>query len=171
MGTGSAVTALFALAWFRARFSPNALTLLANLLIGPAYLLMGFVRQTDLFLLVAGLAGAGWTLSASELWIAAQRAIPERARGRMNAMTMMTSQGAMVLGGLIWGTIATIASPSYALFVAVILFLISLLLNAQLSLNFKANLRERIFNGSIRKYEIGRAGARATHYKFVRKLS
>lgn len=30
----------------------------------------------------SGVAGAGWTLSASELWIAAQRAMPDWVRGR-----------------------------------------------------------------------------------------
>ena len=43
--------------WFRARFSPNALTLSANLLVILAYVLMGFVRQTELFL---SSRGAGW---------------------------------------------------------------------------------------------------------------
>jgi Na+/melibiose symporter-like transporter len=102
MGTGSVVAALFIVPWLRARLSPNALILSANLLIVLAYGLMGFLRQTQLFLLVAALAGVGWTLSASELWVAAQRAMPDWARGRMNATIIMVSQGAMVLGGLIW---------------------------------------------------------------------
>jgi hypothetical protein len=44
---------------------------------------MAFVRQTELFFVVAALAGVGWTMSASELWVAAQRAMPGWARGRM----------------------------------------------------------------------------------------
>jgi Na+/melibiose symporter-like transporter len=102
MGIGSAVTALFLIPWLRVRFSPNTLVLSANLLVILAYVLMALVRQTELFLFVAALAGAGWTLSASELWVAAQRAMPGWARGRLNATIMMTSQGAMVLGGLAW---------------------------------------------------------------------
>jgi hypothetical protein len=43
----------------------------------------------------------GWTLSASELWVAAQRTIPTWARGRMNATVIMISQGAMALGAVI----------------------------------------------------------------------
>lgn len=146
IGSGSAVAALFLIAWFRARLSPNAVTLSANLLVILAYVLMGFVRQTELFLLVAALAGVGWTLCASELWLAAQRAIPDWARGRMNATIMMVSQGAMVIGGLIWGAAVTIAGPGYTLFGAAVLFLISLLTGARLSINSTAPLNERVSN-------------------------
>ena len=149
MGAGSVVGALSIAPWFRARFSPNAVTLSANLLIVLAYFLMGFVRQTQLFLLVAALAGAGWTLSASELWVAAQRAMPSRARGRMNAAVMMVSQGAMVLGGVIWGGAAAIAGPNYAMLGAAVLFLISLLLASRLSIDFTAILKESVSNAPM----------------------
>jgi hypothetical protein len=41
---------------------------------------MALVRQPEAFFVVAALAGVGWTTSASELWVAAQRAIPGWAR-------------------------------------------------------------------------------------------
>jgi MFS family permease len=148
MGVGSVLGALFIAPWFRGRFSSKALTLWANLLVIMAYLLMGIVRQTELFLLVAALAGMGWTLSASELWLAAQRAIPDWARGRMNATIMMVSQGAMVIGGLVWGSLAAIVGPSSTLLGAALLFLVSLLLSAGLPANFVANLRKRASNGA-----------------------
>jgi Na+/melibiose symporter-like transporter len=147
MGGGSVVAALFIIPRLRARFSPNALTLLANLLVILTYVLMGLIRQIELFLPVAALAGAGWTLSASELWVAAQRAMPDWVRGRMNATIMMISQGATVLGGLIWGiSVATIGPPS-TLFGAAALFLISVLFSAPLSINFAASIRKRASNG------------------------
>jgi hypothetical protein len=77
--------------------------------------LMALIRQTGLFLVVAALAGVGWTLSASELWVAAQRAMPNWPRGRMNASVIMFSQGAMALGGVIWGSAAATAGTSYTL--------------------------------------------------------
>jgi MFS family permease len=144
MGVGSVIGALVIAPWFRARYSSNTLTLSANLLVILAYVLMGFVRQTELFLFVAALAGVGWTLSASELWVASQRAMPDWARGRLNALIMMVSQGAMVLGGLIWGTAVAVAGPGYTLFGAAVLFLINLLLGASLSINFTTRLEERI---------------------------
>ena len=109
-----------------------------------AYVLMGFVRQIELFLFVAALAGAGWTLSASEFWVASQRAMPDWARGCLNAAVMMVSQGAMVVGGLIWGTAAAIAGPGRTLFAAGALFLINLLLGASFSIKPATKLEERI---------------------------
>ena len=97
---------------------------------------MALVRRTEVFFIVAALAGLGWTLSASELWVAAQRTAPSRARGRMNAVVMIISQGAMVLGGTIWGSAAAIAGATYALSGAAVLFLLSLILASRLSINF-----------------------------------
>jgi MFS family permease len=144
MGIGSMIGALIIAPWFRARCSSNVLILSANLLIVLAYVSMGLVRQTELFLLFAALAGVGWTLSASELWVTAQRAMPDWIRGRMNATIIMVSQGAMVTGGLIWGSAAAIAGPNYTLLGAAVLFLVSLLLGARLSINFAANLKEGV---------------------------
>jgi len=81
MGAGSVIGAVFIIPWLRARLSPDSLILLANLLLVLVYVLMALVRQTEVFFIVAALAGVGWTLSASELWVAAQRAMPSWARG------------------------------------------------------------------------------------------
>src|ERR1700730_2517038 len=136
MGAGSVLGVVFIFPWLRVRFSPDFLTLSANLLIVIAYVLMALVRQTEAFFIVAALAGMGWTLSASELWVAAQRAMPSWARGRMNAAVIMISQGAIVVGGVIWGSAAAIVGATCALFGSAILFLLSLLLAGRLSINF-----------------------------------
>jgi len=65
-------------------------------------------------------------MSASELWVVAQRAIPDWARGRMNATVIMISQGAMALGGVMWGSAAAIAGASSTLLGAAMLFVTSL---------------------------------------------
>jgi len=104
MGAGSVVSAMLIIPRLRARLSPDRLTLLANLLLVLVYVLLALVRQTELFFVVAALAGVGWTLAASELWVAAQRAMPDQARGRLTATVIMISQGATALGGLIWGS-------------------------------------------------------------------
>jgi MFS family permease len=143
MGAGSVLGVVFIFPWLRTRLSPDSLTLSANLLIVIAYVMMSFVRQTEAFLIVAALAGMGWTLSASELWVAAQHAVPSWARGRMNATVIMISQGAIVFGGAIWGLAAAMTGATCALFGAAILFLISLLLAGRLSINFTRNLGGR----------------------------
>jgi hypothetical protein len=87
-------------------------------------------------------------MSASELWLAAQRAMPGWARGRMNATVIMISQGAMALGGVIWGSTAAIAGASCTLLGAAVLFLTSLLLASRLSINFAGNLEEGVLGYS-----------------------
>ena len=144
MGAGSVVGAVFIIPWLRARFSPDAVTLSANLLLVLVYVLMAVVRQTEVFFVVAALAGVGWTISASELWVTSQRAMPSWARGRMNATVIMISQGAMALGGVMWGSAASLAGASYTLVGAAVLFLTSLLLARRLSINFAGNLEERV---------------------------
>jgi predicted MFS family arabinose efflux permease len=147
MGAGSVVGAVFIIPWLRARLSPDSLTLSANLLLVLVYVLMALVRQTEVFFVVAALAGVGWTMSASELWVAAQRAMPSWARGRMNATVIMISQGAMALGGVIWGSAAAVAGAGYTLLGAAVLFLTSLLLARRLSINFAEDLEERLSSG------------------------
>jgi predicted MFS family arabinose efflux permease len=144
MGAGSVIGAVFIIPWLRARFSPDSVTLSANLLLVLVYVLMALIRQAELFFVVAAFAGVGWTMSAFELWVAAQRAMPSWARGRMNATVIMISQGAMALGGVIWGSAGAIAGASYTLLGAAVLFLTSLLLARRLSINFAGNLEERV---------------------------
>jgi MFS family permease len=126
MGIGSVSAAVIILPWARAHFSPNTLTRWAGLLLCIVSLLMAYVREPPLFFLVAALAGIGWTVTAAELWVAAQRAMPGWARGRMNATVIMVSQGAMALGGILWGTIAATAGVKSALLVEAIFILVVL---------------------------------------------
>ena len=128
MGIGSVLAAVLILPWARAHFSPNTLTRSAALLGSIVSVLMALIREAPAFLLVAALAGVGWTVSAAELWVAAQRAMPGWARGRMNAIVIMASQGAMALGGILWGTIAETAGIKSALLVQAILILVVLVM-------------------------------------------
>lgn len=140
LGAGSVAGAAFIIPQLRARYSSNTLIVLANLLVVLVYVLMGVVRQTELFLAVAALGGVGWTLSASELWVAAQRAMPGWARGRMNGTVIMVSQGALALGGVIWGSAVATAGTTYTLLGAAVLFSISLFLACPLSIDFTGTL-------------------------------
>jgi MFS family permease len=135
MGAGSVIGAVFIVPWLRARLSSDYVTLAANYLIIIAYVLMALVRQTETLFVIAGLCGAGWTISASELWVAAQRAMPGWARGRMNAAVIMVSQGGMVLGGLVWGSASSIAGVNFTLLGAAILFLMSSVLFGRVPTN------------------------------------
>jgi len=140
MGIGSVGCAVFIIPRARARFSSNNLTMLANALLAAVFFLMVFVHDTNVFLGVAALAGVSWTLAASELWVAAQRAMPSWARGRMNATHMMVSQGGMALGGVVWGGLAASVNVQFALLSAALLLLFSLSLAVPLSIDFAQRL-------------------------------
>ncbi len=140
IGIGSVIAAILLLGWMQTRLSPNALTILANLVLGIVLVLMAFVRDKTLFLYVAGLAGVGWTLSASELWIAGQRAMPNWARARMNAAFFVATQGAMVVGAILWGTMATFYGPNRTLIAGAILLFLSVIAAIPLSINFTKDI-------------------------------
>ena len=144
MGAGSVVGAVLIIPWLRARCSPDWVSRLANLLLVLVYVLLALIHRTDVFFVIAALAGVGWTLSASELWVATQRAMPSWGRGRMNATVIMVSQGAMALGGMVWGSAAAIAGTSYTLLGAALLFLMSLFLAGRHSIEFAGTLEQRL---------------------------
>lgn len=140
MGVGSVLGAIVILPWARARLHSNAVTLLANVFVAIVFLLMGSIRDTLLFLVAACLAGTAWTMAASELWVAGQRAMPGWARGRMNATIIMAAQGAMALGGIIWGSSVQIFGVEPTLIAACALQLASLLAQVWLSIDFTREL-------------------------------
>jgi MFS family permease len=124
MAVGSVLSGTFLIPWARAKYSPQRITTGAGLVMNLVAVLGGILTWTKYdyagiparlcpwdpalpsFLLFAVIVGAGWTVQASELWIASQRAMPAWARGRMNATTMMVTQGATALGGAVWGLAA-----------------------------------------------------------------
>jgi MFS family permease len=140
MGVGSVLGAVFILPWARARFHSNSITLMANILVAIVFFLMGTIRDPKLFFLAAGLAGTAWTMAASELWVAGQRAMPSWARGRMNATIIMAAQGAMALGGIVWGTSVSMWGVKWTLIVASLLQLATLVIQRWLSIDFTSKL-------------------------------
>jgi hypothetical protein len=140
MGIGSVLGAVFILPWARARFHSNTVTLLANILVAVVFFMMATIREPMPFMVAAGLAGTAWTMAASELWVAGQRAMPSWARGRMNATIIMAAQGAMALGGIFWGSSVSMWGVKWTLLVACILQLGTLLLQLWLSIDFTGKL-------------------------------
>lgn len=127
MGAGSVIAALFILSWVRKLFAGHVL-ILSNSVIALIYLLIPFIQAPSFFFLAAAFAGAGWTVSASELWAAGQQAIPDWARGRLTAAIITISQGATAVGGVIWSGLVAMGGANDALLQAGVLFSISILL-------------------------------------------
>jgi MFS family permease len=127
MGVGSIISAIFIIPWLRSRFSTDVLMMIAQVTLAGIYLLMAMVHHCLYCLIPMALAGASWTLAASELRVIVQRAIPNSTRGRISALMMVLSQGAMTLGGIIWGLTAELAGTRLSLLMAAFLFLIPVL--------------------------------------------
>jgi MFS family permease len=140
MGAGAVFGAVFLMPKVRERLHSNAIILSASILLVLVYVGMALVSDHALFMAVAAVAGIAWTLAASELWVASQRAMPDWARGRMNATIIMVSQGAMALGGIIWGLAANTIGVTTTLEIAAVLLLFSLLLTIPLSIDFVSEL-------------------------------
>ncbi|MBV9644195.1 MAG: MFS transporter [Verrucomicrobia bacterium] len=140
MGIGSLLGATLMLPYARAKASPNALTILAGVILVAVLVLMAIVPNLWMFLPVTALAGISWTVSASELWIAGQRTMPDWARGRMNAVHMMASQAGVALGGILWGGAATSVGLGPTLVGGALLLTASLALAVPLSINFANSL-------------------------------
>jgi hypothetical protein len=66
--------------------------------------------------------------------------MPSWARGRMNATVIMVSQGAIALGGIVWGFSSQTAGVNVTLIVAAVAMALSLLLAISLSVNFTTSL-------------------------------
>jgi hypothetical protein len=103
MGVGSVVGAIFVIPWLRSRFATDHLMLIAQ--VTPRRYLCSHgdgppVHHCLYCLVPMALAGASWTLAGSELWVIAQRAIPNSVRGRISALMMVLSQRAILLAQL-----------------------------------------------------------------------
>jgi len=144
MAIGSVITSVFIIPRARSRSSPQRLTTYADASFIAVCLLMGTIRWSKMFLVIAALAGVGFTLSSTELWIAGQRAMPDWARGRMNATMIMVSEGALALGSLVWGTAAAnlgLVTPFLvAAGLAMIAMIVTRLPPFRLSIDFTADL-------------------------------
>lgn len=136
MAVGGLLGAVYVVPRARERFTPNQVTMLASVLLIGVYILMAAVRNLEIFMLVAALAGAGWTLAASEIWVVAQQAMPGWTRGRLNAAQLMVSQGGIALGGLAWGALAEFTGFQYTLLLAALLVCYNLSITRPLSLDF-----------------------------------
>jgi MFS family permease len=140
MGIGSLLGATLVLPYARAKASPNLLTILAGALLVAVLVSMATVRNLWMLLPVVALAGISWTISATELWIAGQQAMPDWARGRMNALHMMASQGGVALGAVIWGATAASLGLSATLVGGALCLTVSLAFAVPLSINFAHSL-------------------------------
>jgi hypothetical protein len=68
MGVGSIISAIYVIPWLRSRSTTVALMIIAQVTLAGVYILMAMVHHCLYCLVPMALAGATWTLAASELW-------------------------------------------------------------------------------------------------------
>jgi MFS family permease len=137
LGIGSVVGGFWIVPIVKTRLTANGVTILASIMLGLTYFLMGCIRRPPLFMLVAGIGGAAWTLAAAELWAAGLSAATPGLRGRLNAMLMVVANGGLVVGGLLWGMMPDRYGIDATLHTASIALLCSLPLLFWLSIDLK----------------------------------
>ena len=117
IGTG-AVLGAFGLPWLKSKLGPDRVVAAGTL--GTAIVLLLFALARDMLtgLLASFIAGAAWVSVLASLNVSAQVALPEWVRGRGLALYMTIFFGALALGSVIWGKLASLIGLETTHFVA-----------------------------------------------------
>ena len=137
VAAGSLVGAVFVLPFLRERLSPNGITLVAMAIMPIVLAAMASLRTSATVLTCSAAAGVAWAVAGSELWLAGQRAVSGRIRGRMNSFLIMAGQAGIALGSVLLGFGAMRAGLAWTLALAAIVAVLSFGLGCRFSINFR----------------------------------
>jgi MFS family permease len=112
------VLGAFGLPWLKSKLGPDRLVAAGTLGTAIALLLFALARDTLTGLLASFIAGAAWICVLASLNVSAQVALPEWVRGRGLAAYMTIFFGALTLGSVIWGKLASLIGLETTHFVA-----------------------------------------------------
>ncbi len=119
IGAG-AITGALLLPKLRRRWSANATVLLGALVTAAATLLLSLAQTPLHGIVVLFFAGAAWIAVLSTLNATAQTVLPDWVRGRGLALYLTVFFGAMTLGSLLWGQLASAVGLREALAIAAV---------------------------------------------------
>ncbi len=114
LGLG-AVVAATTLHRIRQRFTADQILTAATLYNVVVLLILAFVRNPYLIIAALIFSGAAWTSTMSTINVSVQLAVPAWVQARALGTYMMTFQGGMALGSVLWGSIAEHSSTQIAL--------------------------------------------------------
>ena len=117
IGLGAVATALM-MPRLRSRYTHDQLLAASAVLFALALAAPALTHRFVWMLLTMPLAGAAWLTTLSGLQSAVQHVAPAWVKARGLAIYFMTQNGAIALGGAVWGTLASSASVQIALAVA-----------------------------------------------------
>lgn len=114
LGVG-AVIAATQLPRIRRRVSADRILLVATLYQAFTLLMLAFFPSPWIIIPVLIFSGAAWTSSMSSINTSVQLSVPPWITARALGMYLMTFQGGMALGSVLWGFIAETSKTNYAL--------------------------------------------------------
>jgi hypothetical protein len=114
LGLG-AVVAATTLHRVRQRFSADQILAASTLYNVAVLLILAFVRSPYIIITALIFSGAAWTSTMSTINVSVQLSVPAWVQARALGTYMMTFQGGMALGSILWGAIAEHTSTPVAL--------------------------------------------------------
>lgn len=117
LGIGTMVGA-FLMPIFRARMDLNWMLAFSALLYAVNCLAVGLVANTFVQCVALFLAGVGWLVVGTTNLVAIQSAVPPWIRARAVAIYMLVFQGALAIGGALWGAVASSFGSGEALVIS-----------------------------------------------------
>ena len=117
VGAG-AVAGAFGLPYLQGRLDAGRIVQLGTVMTASALLAFALSTATAVIIPAAFLGGIAWILVLTSLNVSAQLALPDWVRARGLAVNLMVFFGAMSLGALLWGQVATLLSVDTALLIA-----------------------------------------------------
>ncbi|WGL17002.1 MFS transporter [Microbulbifer bruguierae] len=106
VGVG-AVAGAFLLPKLSKKFPPDHLVAIGTLGTAVVLVILALVKRTDAALVASLLAGACWITVLSRLNVSAQLALPDWVRARGLSIFITIFFGAMTLGSIVWGQVAS----------------------------------------------------------------
>jgi MFS family permease len=117
IGVG-AVGGSLALKWLKDELGPDRLVAAGSVVSAFALVLFGLAHEPITAICACFLAGASWTVVITKLYVSAQVALPDWARGRGLAVFLSAIFGATTVGSAVWGKLSAMAGLPIAYFVA-----------------------------------------------------
>ena len=115
---GGAIVGAFLLPRLKVMLGPNRAVAAAMLGTAVALVLFGVAKDAATGLLASVIAGASWIIALASLNVSAQVALPEWVRGRGLSLYMTVMFGALTLGSIMWGQVASRVGLPLAHFLA-----------------------------------------------------
>src|SRR5271167_3399218 len=117
IGVG-AVGGSLALRWLKDELGPDRLVAAGSVVAAFALVLFGLAHEPIMAICACLLAGGSWTVALTKLYVSAQVALPDWARGRGLAVFLSFIFGATTVGSAVWGKLSATEGLPIAYFVA-----------------------------------------------------